>query len=378
MTRLVRPRDRMSTVNERDSLQQWFESVRLRRIIRLYSVDDVLAQRGTSSGPHHRARVRRAILRATARAHAEGRSITTFGPYSPGQVVAMARKGIEGSTRWLATSAKGSTQGRPGSRPRQYPLNQVPDEAAVLVRALLTADKNQHFARAAMTMHSARHPAVNFLPFIIADADTGTAETRTSATSFVASSKRASPATTSRTRNRARRSAGIRVEGTRRLGRADQAAQRRAPAARHHGCRRHLVAEPMPRRRRCSRTPPTSVTSRSCSCAPTRGSALQGRVPGDLRRLHAAGVTALTDTSLCNPRGAVRGRDGVARADRRARHHRRGRGRYMTGSRSAPTICRRSHRGFFAKWEAEAGLTTTREAVADALDSASTRAAHTT
>jgi len=35
------------------------------------------------------------------------------------------------------------------SRPdlASYPLSQVPDEAAGLVRALLTADKNQHFVR---------------------------------------------------------------------------------------------------------------------------------------------------------------------------------------------------------------------------------------
>jgi isocitrate lyase len=55
-----------------------------------------------------------------------------------------------------------------------YPLGQVPDEAAGIIRALLTADKNQHFARARMTEEQRKAtPAVDFRPFIIADADTG-------------------------------------------------------------------------------------------------------------------------------------------------------------------------------------------------------------
>jgi isocitrate lyase len=50
----------------------------------------------------------------------------------------------------------------------------VPDEASGLVRALLTADKNQHFARARMTEEQRKAtPVVDYRPFIIADADTG-------------------------------------------------------------------------------------------------------------------------------------------------------------------------------------------------------------
>ena len=72
------------------------------------------------------------------------RSITTFGPYSPGQAVAMKRIGIEGIYLggW-ATSAKGSITEDPGPDLASYPLSQVPEEAAPIVRALLTADRNQ-------------------------------------------------------------------------------------------------------------------------------------------------------------------------------------------------------------------------------------------
>ena len=50
----------------------------------------------------------------------------------------------------------------------------MPDEAAGLVRALLTADRNQQFLRLRMTeAQRAATPAYDFRPFIIADADTG-------------------------------------------------------------------------------------------------------------------------------------------------------------------------------------------------------------
>ena len=101
--------------------------------------------------------------------------ITTFGPYSPGQAVAIKRMGIEGIYLggW-ATSAKGSITEDPGPDLASYPLSQVPDEAAALVRALLTADKNQHFARMRMTDEQRKAtPVVDYRPFIIADADTG-------------------------------------------------------------------------------------------------------------------------------------------------------------------------------------------------------------
>ena len=128
--------------------QEWFDSPRFAGLIRLYSARQVVEQR---------------------------KSITTFGPYSPGQVVTMKRMGIEGIYLggW-ATSAKGSTAEDPGPDLASYPLSQVPDEAAMLVRALLTADRNQQYARARMSAEKrASAPEVDYRPFIICDADTG-------------------------------------------------------------------------------------------------------------------------------------------------------------------------------------------------------------
>ena len=73
-----------------------------------------------------------------------------------------------------ATSAKGSKEEDPGADLASYPLGQVPDEAAPIVRALLAADRNQHFARSRMTVKEREaSPVIDYRPFIVADADTG-------------------------------------------------------------------------------------------------------------------------------------------------------------------------------------------------------------
>jgi isocitrate lyase len=156
--------------------KKWFASPRFAGIIRLYSPRQVAEQQGTIAGDYAVARQAAEEFYARLRELFEQRKqITTFGPYSPGQAVMMKRIGMEGIYLggW-ATSAKGSIAEDPGPDLASYPLSQVPDEAAGLVRALLTADKNQHFTRMRMTEDQRKTtPAVDFRPFIIADADTG-------------------------------------------------------------------------------------------------------------------------------------------------------------------------------------------------------------
>jgi isocitrate lyase len=159
-----------------EAAKQWFASPRFAGIMRLYSPRDVAEQQGTIAGDYAVARRAAEEFYARLRQLFEQRKqMTTFGPYSPGQAVTIKRMGIEGIYLggW-ATSAKGSLAEDPGPDFASYPLSQVADEAAVLVRALLAADKNQHFAR--MRMNEAQRnaaPAVDYRPFIIADADTG-------------------------------------------------------------------------------------------------------------------------------------------------------------------------------------------------------------
>ncbi len=156
--------------------EKWFASPRFGGIVRLFSAREVAEQQGTI--PSDYAVARRAAEEFYARLRElfeQRKQITTFGPYSPGQAVTLKRMGIEAIYLggW-ATSAKGSASEDPGPDLASYPLSQVPDEAAVLVRALLTADKNQHFARARISEEQRKSArAVDYRPFIIADADTG-------------------------------------------------------------------------------------------------------------------------------------------------------------------------------------------------------------
>ena len=158
-------------------MRAWFESPRFKGLTRLFTAREVVEQRGTIAADYTVARDTAAAFHARLRElYAQKKSITTFGPFSPGQAVAMKRQGIEGIYLggW-ATSAKGSSNEDPGPDLASYPLSQVPDEAAPIVRALLTADKNQYFVRARMTEEQRKNapPPVDFRPFIIADADTG-------------------------------------------------------------------------------------------------------------------------------------------------------------------------------------------------------------
>ncbi|HLB01166.1 MAG TPA: isocitrate lyase ICL2 [Bacteroidota bacterium] len=157
-------------------IQRWFDTPRFRGITRLYTARQVAEQRGSIGQSYPVAAAAAAAFDERLRElFGKKMQITTFGPYSPGQAVAIKRMGIEGIYLggW-ATSAKGSLTEDPGPDLASYPLSQVPDEAASLVRALLSADKNQRYARSRMSPEElAATPEVDYRPFIIADADTG-------------------------------------------------------------------------------------------------------------------------------------------------------------------------------------------------------------
>ncbi|HZA09931.1 isocitrate lyase ICL2 [Mycobacterium sp.] len=163
---------------ERDiaATQRYFDSPRFEGIVRLYTARQVVEQRGTIAVDYTVAREAAGPFYDRLRElFGLRKSITTFGPYSPGQAVTMKRMGIEGIYLggW-ATSAKGSTSEDPGPDLASYPLSQVPDEAAGLVRALLTADRNQEYLRLRMSEEQRAAARVHdYRPFIIADADTG-------------------------------------------------------------------------------------------------------------------------------------------------------------------------------------------------------------
>jgi isocitrate lyase len=152
------------------------DSPRFAGITRLYTARQVVEQRGTIRNDYTVARTAaEGFYKRLQQLYQENKCITTFGPYSPGQAVVMKRLGIEGIYLggW-ATSAKGSPDEDPGPDLASYPLSQVPNEAATIVRALLTADRNQEFLRSRMSEEEQRRqPVHDYRPFLIADADTG-------------------------------------------------------------------------------------------------------------------------------------------------------------------------------------------------------------
>jgi len=157
-------------------MRRYFESTRFAGIQRLYTAREVVEQRGTIRHEYTVARDSAAAFHARLRElFKTGHCMTSFGPYSPGEAVAMKRMGLEGIYigGW-ATSAKGSADEDPGPDLASYPLSRVPEEAASIVRALLAADRNDYFLRTRMTEEQRKaNPPIDFRPFIIADADTG-------------------------------------------------------------------------------------------------------------------------------------------------------------------------------------------------------------
>src|SRR5687767_14465364 len=93
---------------------RWLASSRFEGITRLYSARQVVEQRGTIQTDYTVARIAAEQFYARLQElFAQRKQITTFGPYSPGQAVALKRAGIEAIYLggW-ATSAKGSVTER--------------------------------------------------------------------------------------------------------------------------------------------------------------------------------------------------------------------------------------------------------------------------
>src|SRR6201986_3603087 len=109
--------------------QRYFDSPRFDGITRLYSARQVVEQRGTIPRDYIGAREEAEAFYPRLRELFDQRkSINTFGPYSPGQAVAMKRIGIEGIYLggW-ATSAKGSISEDPGPELASSPPSQGAD-----------------------------------------------------------------------------------------------------------------------------------------------------------------------------------------------------------------------------------------------------------
>ena len=305
--------------------REWFAQPRFEGIVRLHTAREVAAQQGTIQPDYTVARTAAEAFYARLRElFAEGKQITTFGPYSPGQAVVMKRMGIEGIYLggW-ATSAKGSS---PRTRVRTWRATRsarCPMKRAGLVRALLTADKNQRFARARMDEEQRRStPEIDFRPFIIADADTGhggDAHVRNLIRRFVEVGRAGLSHRGPEARRQEVRPPGRQGAGRRRTSRTS-GSMPRASSSTSCGCRASSSPGPMPR-------PATFLDSRSDERdQPFILGATNLDVPSYrigflaiLKRLHDLGLDEITGHLLfAVPDGEYAERRGLARA-RRAR-----------------------------------------------------------
>ena len=87
----------MSTFEERvGDVSEYFAAPRFKGITRLYSPRQVVEQRGTIASDYPIARRTAEAFYARLRElFSQGKSITTFGPYSPGQAVNTAREYLD-------------------------------------------------------------------------------------------------------------------------------------------------------------------------------------------------------------------------------------------------------------------------------------------
>ena len=82
---------------ELKAVQEWMCEERFAGITRVHTARQVIEQRGTVATDYIVAReAAEHFYRRLRGLFSRGQSITTFGPYSPGQAVAMKRAGIEG------------------------------------------------------------------------------------------------------------------------------------------------------------------------------------------------------------------------------------------------------------------------------------------
>jgi isocitrate lyase len=334
----------------------------------------VVEQRGTIETDYTgRARGRRAFHARLRELFAERRASPPSARTRPGQAVAMKRLGIEGIYLggW-ATSAKGSTTEDPGPDLASYPLSQVPDEAAASCARLLTADRNQQFARAPDDRgRSERHPGGRLPPFIIADADTGHGGD--------AHVRNLDPPL--RRGRRARLPHRGPAPGTKKCGHqggkvlvASDEQIKRLNAARFQldvmgvpgiiVARTDAEAATLLDGRGDERDQPFILGATNATCRPYKAGFL-----AVMRRFHDAGVDEITGTCSTRsrtrstrrptPGSSARGR----RRDRSTRRARSDRGGDEPGEDVLDAVDRR----FLEAWEAEAGLKTYGEAVAEAI-----------
>ena len=361
-----------------EEVARWFDGPRFEGIVRLYSPP--------ARWPSSAARIRTdypvardgggGLLRPPARALRAAARDHHLRPLLAGPGRDHEAAGHRGHLPRAAGPPRPRARSRedPGADLASYPLSQVPDEAAPIVRALLTADKNQHFAALPHERGSSAATPAGRLPALHHRRRRHRPRRRR---------PRAQPDPPLRRGRRARlphrgpearreevRPPGRQGAGAR--GRADQAPQRRAlPARRHGGAGHHRGphrrrVRDLPRRPRRRARPAVHPRRHQPSTCPS----YKAGYLAILRRSTSLGVERAERPpavrhlrrSSTPPPCAWLERAGVASARRATRPRPTRRRRRASVER--PARQDRSTRCLEA-WQAEAGLKTYGQAVAD-------------
>jgi len=159
---------------EVEEVKEWFKTSRFRNVIRPYSAESVVSLRGTMKQSYASDEQAHKLWKLLEEHHANKTCSHTFGALDPVQIIQMSKYLTTVYVSGWQCSSTASTSNEPGPDLADYPMDTVPNKVEQLFMAQLFHDRKQREARTQMTKEQRmKTPYTDFLPPIIADADTG-------------------------------------------------------------------------------------------------------------------------------------------------------------------------------------------------------------
>mmetsp|Transcript_12754 Transcript_12754/g.30014 ORF Transcript_12754/g.30014 Transcript_12754/m.30014 type:complete len:574 (-) Transcript_12754:255-1976(-) len=156
-------------------VEAWWAQDRWEGTVREYSAEDVARLQGTARPSYLANGQAKKAYGLLSGLFKDSKATATFGALDPVQVVQMAKYLPTVYVSGWQSSSTCSTSNEPGPDLADYPMDTVPNKVDQLFKAQLFHDRKQLAHRLAKMTPQERkaQPPVDFLPPIIADADTG-------------------------------------------------------------------------------------------------------------------------------------------------------------------------------------------------------------
>lgn len=156
------------------SIEQWWAQPRWQRIQRPYKAVDIAKLRGSINLTYASHFMSKKLYHLMKDAYTKKQFHHTFGALDPVQITNLAKYLTTVYVSGWQCSSTASVTNEPGPDFADYPANTVPTKVDQLVKALIFHERKQTEARNRMTVEERlKTPKHDFLPPIIADADTG-------------------------------------------------------------------------------------------------------------------------------------------------------------------------------------------------------------